>query len=95
MELQDAAAHGNDTRLTKRFFEDLVVLQGMNDGVALIDVPDKKENYTPLIWAAKNKKPSTCRLLVELGGATINTRAGWNKNSALMKAAEKGTIQPY
>ena len=92
MELQDAAAHGNDARLTKRFFDDLTALEELSDKDALIDVPDKKENYTPLIWAAKNQKPSTCRLLVELGRANINQQAGWNNNTALMKAAEKGTI---
>ena len=95
MELQDAAAIGNDVRLTKIFFDELLALQELGEEVALVDHTDKKENYTPLIWAAKNKKANranTCRLLVELGGASINKQAGWNNNTALMKAAEKGKI---
>ena len=90
-----AAAEGNDSLLTKGFFDTLrAKQQDRSDQTPLIDVPDEKEKYTPLIWAAKNKKPNTCRQLVEWGRANIDKQAGWNNNSALMKAAEKGTILP-
>ena len=98
--LLDVATLGgsSNARLTQGFFDELKALHDptggfriMNGDVALIDIPDKKENYTPLIYAARNNNSETCRLLVELGGASIDMNAGWNAATALMKAAEKGT----
>jgi hypothetical protein len=78
-----AARTGDKLKMEKLLLNDTII--------GNIDKEHETEEYSALIWAAKNGHTDIIKLLIEKK-ANVNKIGGWNKSTALMKACDRGLV---